>query len=582
MYRVARPHTAVGRLLVEGQAESGTAPFIGQRNNIITLRLTLGFTLRSQAPALGNLSSDQTQLVNETDVSAADIPLPQVEIQLPMGYTCSVVGNGMADPDGTKELFLQDANNDGFKDYYRGTLVMGTWSSVSNNCTFTMSNNAAIFAGQVWFTLLSVDNPRNSLLRDDPSNVWTLRVQSPESGSLGIPYPFISLLEESSTPGWVGNLAVISPLQGENIQPTEFNMGIVQNLYVFFRSVHSLPAASIVVLDAPAGFDFGSPCHISDLDDQYYSDWLALAWGQDLVGARSVTRTFGGIIACIGDQWGRHALASLPTGNFTRARIRVAHPLDAGATYGFQIRTRNAPSYRPAAHTSWKLWVQSPEGYPVDGSKQTVVLNPARIGRDPVLPYDNSWATYASPLSPLVSIDFNASSVLPTSVALIEHKVTIYPITVNIDGFLTSIRIIAPNGYSWKIQGANGFLGFLAGKTCETCKLLATPIIRFNNELTLTNIVLRAGQQYGFQARIEIPDYPPTKSSNFFSMEIGYQNAVGERRISAGIVAAPTLRVIRDAQVHSLSNAANYLRNTIEFKFCTASLLETGQGFALQ
>ncbi|CAK0894370.1 unnamed protein product, partial [Prorocentrum cordatum] len=53
----------------------------------------------------------------------------QLLLELPKGYTCSVVGNGMADPHGTQMLFQTDANGDGFMDYFRNALTSGTWSS---------------------------------------------------------------------------------------------------------------------------------------------------------------------------------------------------------------------------------------------------------------------------------------------------------------------------------------------------------------------------------------------------------------------------------------------------------------------
>lgn len=43
--------------------------------------------------------------------------------------------------------------------------------------------------------------------------------------------------------------------------------------------------------------------------------------------------------------------------------------LDSGKYYGFQIYIRNAESWNLTQHDSWRLWLRSPDGYMVDGSR---------------------------------------------------------------------------------------------------------------------------------------------------------------------------------------------------------------------
>ena len=86
---------------------------------------------------------------NETEV----LMPAEIRVQLPPDYMCSVVGDGTADPDGSKGFFTllarkvdsieiressdlgfqskcwrQDLNNDGYADSPMATVRSGTWS----------------------------------------------------------------------------------------------------------------------------------------------------------------------------------------------------------------------------------------------------------------------------------------------------------------------------------------------------------------------------------------------------------------------------------------------------------------------
>eukprot|EP00913_Durusdinium_trenchii_P008498 g7980.t1 len=122
-----------------------------------------------------------------------------------------------------------------------------------------IGTSASVFAQQIFYVRLSVNNPRQALLRTDPTNLWRIRVAGMNSTTLGDLVNFISLDQEPNLPGWAGNLAVLTPLEGESLQPSNLSAGATNYLSVFFQVIHAMPesfashGADVVRHAAPPG-----------------------------------------------------------------------------------------------------------------------------------------------------------------------------------------------------------------------------------------------------------------------------------------------------------------------------------------
>ena len=136
-----------------------------------------------------------TEMENETE-GLHMVPRPVVEILLPPDYTCSVVGNGQADPENVSEIFVRDLNADGYVDNPMGTVLSGQWSAFGALCSFTLEPSASIYAQQIFYVRLSVNNPRQALTRTEARNVWRVRIAGSNGTQLGGAVNFISLQEE--------------------------------------------------------------------------------------------------------------------------------------------------------------------------------------------------------------------------------------------------------------------------------------------------------------------------------------------------------------------------------------------------
>ena len=112
MRRIPVAGTTTGRIVVDGQTGNGPRPFAFERENVLIVRLMIGVTLRS--PAVDERLEVDSELEENATESFRTVPRPMVQILLPPDYTCSVIGNGTADPDGTSDMFLRDLNADGY------------------------------------------------------------------------------------------------------------------------------------------------------------------------------------------------------------------------------------------------------------------------------------------------------------------------------------------------------------------------------------------------------------------------------------------------------------------------------------
>eukprot|EP00435_Cladocopium_sp_Y103_P024122 s1951_g5.t2 len=745
MRRIPLPGTTTGRIVMDGQTGNGPRPFIFERENVLIIRIRIGVTLRSP-----EIETEVQNNETEGAEGVQTVPRPMVQIFLPPDYSCSVLGNGTADPNNESDLFVRDLNGDGYVDNPMGTVLSGAWSHDGPICTYTLQTSASVFAQQIFYVRLSVNNPRQALLRTDPTNVWRIRVAGVNSTVLGDLVNFISLEEESSLPGWAGNLAVLTPLEGESLQPSNLSAGATNYLSVFFQVIHAMPEFSYILLDSPDGFDFTDNCSVGTLEDFYYHDWEGLPWGETVSGPRALTSSLGNDVNCSTDNWKRSVLSPPPTQDFTRAKVRVGRAMLANKYYAFQIRVRNALVWDASHHDDWRLWVQSPEGYTVDGSKYTIQFNAQRIDTLPVNYWDRSWGIYQDWLRLPLTLNFGEASLLPSSVFDMSTVLTIFPLTPSADGALINMRVrpalceylfrngsldqalgvldgfdaamdepfmliyeeimaafpeakflltisdaekwfksqvdlelliervanateitlaeslpekcwamknwgcnlvnssakekntclqsyhrhnervqqiipadrllvynwsdgwaplahflgttlpdedfphddflkeryaarvpvLAPVGYVWVPHEAGGWLGEVPGQTCEFCQLIVVPEVQQQNELILPNLVMRLGEKYGFQVRVRIPERPPTRSSNSFFLEMGFDPGIWNLdRMQAVGLPAPPLRVISQAKIDSLCNLAGFTENVMEFHVHIASPLEVNAGF---
>eukprot|EP00439_Symbiodinium_sp_Y106_P053128 s2444_g7.t1 len=609
-----------GRILVEGQAGNGPKPFAFDRDNELVLRLILGASLR-------NLPSGNVVLgENETEVL---VPA-EIRVQLPPDY-------------------MQDLNNDGYADSPMATVRSGTWSSRESVCIFTLESTAALFANQFVDVRVSVVNPRLPLRKDDPLNVWSILLISPYGDTLGGPAPFISLEDEKSLPGWAGNLAVLGRLEGESIQPANLAEGANNTLNVFLQMTQAMPVYSYLVIDAPPGYDFTTTCAAGDLDPAYYQDgridsdshgwnrscelffalvedWEALPWGTEITGPRATTSSIGQDVNCTTDDWQRPAGTPVATAPFTRAYLRIGRTLLLG---DFAV---NSMAFL-FQHSQWRLWLQSPAGYMVDGSTYPVQFNSARIDTIPVLPHDLGWAVYDSDMKLPLTLNFGAArplmcktaghklckhimhlrfcwldvgaishvtlcaflihagspfsevalqGLLPTVAFEMSAFLTVYPLTPSSDGQPLHVRVLAPVGYVWIPHAEQGWLGYVPNVTCRFCQLYVTPEVKYENELLLPEVIMRLNQNFGFVVRLRVPTRPPTRSTNSFFLELGYNPAeFNLDRMQAASFPAPPLRVVNDVSVASLCNMAGFADNVIDFSLRIASPLADSDGILL-
>eukprot|EP00929_Paragymnodinium_shiwhaense_P012881 TRINITY_DN120761_c0_g1_i1.p1 TRINITY_DN120761_c0_g1~~TRINITY_DN120761_c0_g1_i1.p1 ORF type:complete len:3438 (+),score=820.13 TRINITY_DN120761_c0_g1_i1:922-10314(+) len=589
IHHVPQPGTTTGRLLQSGQAGCGPRPFGGDRDNELMLRLTLGFTLLNYEippfvlPEYEYSENETSTTTTSTTTGHPESP-PKIEILLPPGYYCYPLG--VADPEGQEEYFKQDSNGDGYLDNYKGTLEsLGSWTSTGPNCTFTLTDHAAVYAGQIFYFRIKVTNPWTVLLRDDPRNIWYISARGVNGLDVQGRVPFISLEEEKLLRGWVGNLAVLTPIRGASIQPTSFLPSATNHLHIFFQAMTWMPAGSHVVVDGPDNFDFFADCTVADLDEEYYSKYYSLPWGEGQLGPESALRRLGTPQSCTGDQWKRGMFDPPATSLFNRAKIKVSVDLEPGAYYGFKIEVKNAFSYELAQHETWRLWIQSPEGYPVDGSQMTVPFSGSRADKLVESPFEKSWALYSAEFVD-VKLDFGSGAfAFPTSVEIIHTLIQVFPLQA-VESTVANLRITAPYGYKWLINATDGFIGQIPGKTCGEleCLIYSKPHVSAyysQNELILPGIVLRYGTVYGFQARMHVPDRPPTRSTNAFYFELGYDGDDLEERRQAGILPPPMIKAVYEASVFSLCTGMAYRENSVEFHLRTVTALGRNEGFVI-
>ncbi|CAL1135461.1 unnamed protein product [Cladocopium goreaui] len=276
----------------------------------------------------------------------------------------------------------------------------------------------------------------------------------------------------------------------------------------------------------------------------------------------------------------------MATAPYTRAILKIGRTLILGKYYAFQINIKSPEFWNMSQHDGWRLWLQSPDGYMVDGSKYSVQFNSARVDTLPVEPHDRGWAVYPSGLLLPVNFSLGAERILPTSAFDMSAFLSVYPLTPSTDGQLTSLRLIAPVGFVWIPFAEQGWQGYLPNFTCKYCELQVTPEVQFQNELLLRNLVMRSTMFYGFRVRMWVPLRPPSRSTNAFYLEIGYDPGKDADyyldRMQGAMLPAPPIRVVHDVFIYSRCNLAGFNDNIMDFRLRIASPLTVNDGFLIE
>lgn len=559
--------STTGRIVISSRSGSGTAPFIGDKGNVVFVRIQMGATLWT----IGGSTAQNQALKNG-----------QLGIVLPNGFTCvppPTVPEAM--PDFSLPVFSVDGNSDGYFDNQRGRFNVnsddGDWnSSASDTCTYTLRPGSAIWAGMVVYARLIVNNPDGPLIlpRADLTNVWYVKLSSVGFNMAGSAaydmsqLRFISRSEERDLGNvyWASNIAVISPLAKENIQPDDLtrslpvslspNMNSV-SLRIFFYVGEEVGQNGFVVLDAPDTFDFGVNCTAGDLAPSYYATSSAL----DVLNP---LRNKG---SCVGSKFPPEALT------FNRAKFQVGGNILPNSFYGFSVKVTHPRDWDPSLLSGWYLWTQDANGWGLQGSRLTIpfYLSPTVISNPQF--WQLSYGLYVNPL-PNLKVTFG--SMMPYSVSQVRTFVQIGPLRfpVSID---TSMRVTSPLLFVWGQQ-----IGDFKGTIAASSRTLAAPARDNDNQLVWTNVTFVGAETYGFQYMLTVPDYSPFSSSNSFFVEVGYRTNLSDYRYFSQVIDAPPVQTITNAAVSYESNLAGYQNNFIEFAFQLTTPMTSGAGLVIR
>jgi len=516
-----RDKAKIGQLVMIGRTGYGSKPFVGDIGNVLVVRLQFLATVRTGSKAAS------------------------ISILMPEGYSCSVPdpNSGASSLLASDDLFTEnpfvtpfkiDSNGDGAPDNNAGFLSTlsqdGNWDTSSGNiCRYVMSPDMAVFAGQVTYVKLVVNNSMKPLNRYDPANVWRIQLSGLGTSAsvplLGNVFPAISLgsnmPEDTRFSSLFGtNAAVITKVQRESMQPRAFvqslpNQPHLQYLRIFFRTTRAAGTSGLIVLDAPDDFDFADKCKVKDLEDAYYlaSFHRPLVNRLDRVGA------------CSGSRYPTTAAT------LNSAQILVLGELGSDASnlfYAFEIQTQYPATYTPRHQTEWRIWIRNSLGHTMEGSYSTIPFNPNQNSSQDAF-YHKSFGMYQAGID---GISFLLSSIWPYTKSREFAKVYVWPISFN-ETIRSSLRLTAPVGFRWNTDVASSF-----EKTLPVfdigAKEISAPVVENSNQLVWESVVFVGKAVYNFAAEIKVPDEHPVTASNDFFLEIGFHARSSSKRIGAG------------------------------------------------
>eukprot|EP00929_Paragymnodinium_shiwhaense_P100748 TRINITY_DN632_c3_g1_i1.p1 TRINITY_DN632_c3_g1~~TRINITY_DN632_c3_g1_i1.p1 ORF type:complete len:3134 (+),score=549.00 TRINITY_DN632_c3_g1_i1:175-9576(+) len=534
--------------LIVREGDGNARPFKGDAGNVLHIMLALGALLR--APA-----------------TQALVKQASLRIQWPVNYVFEKLQRtpGTVSDDATG---LAAFGDQGLPLMNAGHLPLAQWNCDSAGCTYTLRPGEMIPAGTNIFQSIVVRNPAEALGRDDPANLWTVQLTAPGSAPATFAASPSTFRTSAGFPESTaaGSVSVLGKLSMASLQPSDFTAStsrrpVRQELYVFFKTEHaSGPGGSSLLLMAPPAYDFGDPCSCGDLEDFYYAS-SGTSWTWPLPGVSSCTTNISGVSL-------QHRAHISLSGKFVQSR-----------TYAFKIMVLNPAAYSTGDHTGWRLETLTDLGAPIDGSPETLGLNPG---------LSDSWGVYQERMvfketvSPQLGIQLGPMK--PYSLSGQDTLITVLPIRTFEDLVATTLRVSAPSGFIWSFAEADfvyrspvtAAVGTptVAGTTAD----LPGGVPNKDSNLLLWTAADYAGTKiYGFSTSIRIPDRTTTHSSNAFFLEFGYtdRSSTGSQRSLAVRMEGPVVMALTRAAV-TLKTDVRAVSNTATITIETATEIPNG------
>jgi len=464
-------------------------------------------------------------------------------IRLPPGYECTrpvdIDGRSPWEAEETLSVFgTTIPQGRGTPDEGSGTRG---WVVNANECTYVLRQNGVIYAGSSLFFRITVNNPADSIKRENTTNRWQIILRSKGYHQWSVPFPPVAFANAGiggapGTENFAENAAVLGRIKEAYMVPSTFAASISQfqiaesHLHFFFKTQQETGVNGYVQVVPPPGFVFHTQCKASDLFESYYA-----------TDVEEYTRRLPGIISC-----------DYITTPFKRAEVGLIGSLVADTWYAFKITVQHPALYNVTQQGEWQLFTLTGSRYRVDGTPETVKLAPipdSAIGEN-ITNISYGMYQYALNTPDIRRVEVAVESLYPYSLSGAVTKVTVHPLQIPVTAS-TTLRIIAPLGFEWDFQDSQfvkeGTEDFPGGVP-----------IRDQNVLIWNKATYEDTKTYGFKAFIRVPDHSPTSSVNAFIIEFGFESPFFSERIAAAVV---DLR-----QVSALVNARVDYTNNVESK----------------
>lgn len=558
LYKLPDEGQGVGKL-VDYYGDGNHQPFRNDKLNVLYARIILPATLFS-------------------NIQPGDAVMT---LTLPPGYRCvrPLDINGQSPWKAEEDLgVFGDQIPQGTGSPDEGSGARG-WSVTANNCTYTLRQNAVIFAGSALTIRVTVDNPPYALPVTNTSNRWRVTLKS--KGYHQWPVTFPPMIFTTSGANSSDSVAVLGRITDAVLTPTNFAVSTDANrvsmgrLQVFFRTEQYTGVFSSLQLAAPQGFAFlpQEACGAGDLEDNYYVTHKGLP-----------TRRLPGIISCT------HVLSP-----FNHALVGLMGAMRANTFYGFKMdNVQNPITYSPQQQSGWRIFTVGSTGVRVDGTPEPVphvVMNSSLAGTATM---NTSFGLYQKALNTMdvKRVEVSISEMLPFALTNERAVVTVYPLQITANA-TTTLRIVAPAGFVWNFTD-DEFRYRVAGQNVTDMEVISGVTadlpggipMRDGNVLEWDVAEYKPAQVYGFQAFLHVPQYSRTASPNEFLVEFGHAAATLAGRVAASSVQAKyrampaPVRALVSARVDSTTSVQSK-PNELIFQVQTITRIPVGGGLKI-